>query len=96
MERGGDAVTYRINEFIDVEKFDLVAMCLAANGGGPPQTQQWIVLGDGHMQYYVAHREPQSPVAVTDMVIEHGLHQDDHNSAYESAVDYMVRRAMQH
>lgn len=89
-------MTYRINEFIAVEKFDLVAMCMAATGGGPPQTQQWIVLGDGQMTYFVAHREPQSPIAITDMVIEHGPTDDEGILAFRSAVEYMVRRAMQH
>ncbi len=88
-----------------VAGYDLLAVAFSARGGGPPETDEFIVLNNNSTHFLVARREHNAPSAILVESYRYGVsdsesepkdEEEDCAEKYSRALFRMYQEAVRH
>ena len=85
-----------IGEVIRIDGYDLTARADVVFGGGPPDTQEVILLHDHGSHYILAHRDPDSQIATVINTWRYGDGEVQLDMAWTLAMQTLIRWALLH
>lgn len=86
----------QVGELIRIDGYHISATIESVRGGGPPDTQEWVVFNNSSSHWFLGHREPGSRMVTVVETWVYGGEYEPAVSTYSLALCTAVVKAISH